>query len=158
MKQVIEQYASAIIASVIGVTLLVVVGQSIYGNGVGIQQVLSLILYDSIDEKAIVENGVIEEYMQDTSMNLEVKNVYMSVDKDAVLSEYYEATVRGEELGQIFFEDAWNMKWEKINVNISADRSRICFLEPGIYWMEIYALDKNEKKHSWVVKVLVNER
>ena len=80
MKQVFEQYASAVITGMVSVILLIVIGKNIYGHGIGISQVLGMILQDSIGEKSMVENMAMELYLQGTTFELKEKNVYIAAD------------------------------------------------------------------------------
>ena len=158
MRQVIEQYASAIIASGIGILIIFLIGQNIYDQGIGINQVLGLILQDSIEEPSIVENGVMEAYVKESEMNIKEKNVYMLTNQEVKLSDCFEVTTQDGVLSSVYVQEVWNPEWKKMDAKLSADRTKICFLEKGIYWLQIYAMDKYEKKHNWIVKVLVNER
>ena len=68
MKQVIEQYASSMIATVLAVMLLGIIGHGVYEQKMGIGQVLGRILQDSIEETSIVENGVLEAFSKEAKM------------------------------------------------------------------------------------------
>lgn len=158
MRQVIEQYASAIIASGIGMMLLFMIGQNIYNDGYGINQVLGLILQDSIEEISIIENGVLEAFSKEAGMNIKVKNVYFLQNQEKNLLDCFEVTANDGMLSTVYFQEAWKLDWEKLEVKLSTDRTKISFEDIGTYWLQIYAMDKNGKKHSWIAKVLVNER
>lgn len=158
MKQVIEQYASAVLTGMLAVVLLMVIGKNIYGPDMGISHVLGLVLQDSIGEKAIVENDAMETHVQGTSFVLKEKNVYISVDQEIFISDCFEARNTYEETVPLYLGEVWNHNWETVNVEKSSDGRKLCISKAGVYWLQIYTLDKNKKQHIWVVKVLVNER
>lgn len=158
MKQVIEQYASAVIAGMLAVILLMVIGKNIYGKDVGISQVLGFVLQDSIGEKSIVENPAMEEYLQGTGFVLEEKNIYITADREISVSECFEARNSYGEMVPLYLNEAWDQNGVSVDVAKSADGSKLCIAKAGAYWLRIYAIDKNNKPHHWMVKVLVNER
>ena len=158
MKQVLEQYASAVIAGILAIILLVVIVRGIYGNGIGISRVLGSVLQDSIGVTAIVESKAMEDYVQGTSIILQAKTVYMTVGQEMFISDFFEAKNSFGEILPIFFQEAWNLSWENINVETALGGRKIRFLKEGAYRMQIFTTDKNGKEHSWIVKVLVNER
>ena len=158
MKQVFEQYASAVITGMVSVILLIVIGKNIYGHGIGISQVLGMILQDSIGEKSMVENMAMELYLQGTTFELKEKNVYIAADQEVLISDYFEARDSNGKIVPTYLGKVWNQNWEPIELRISTDGRIVCISKAGVYWMQIFTVDKNEKQHSWIVKVLVNER
>ena len=158
MKQVIEQYASAVLTGMLAVVLLMVIGKNIYGKDMGISQVLGLVLQDSIGEKTIVENDAMETYVQGTVFLLKEKNVYITVDQEISISDCFEARNSYGELVPIYLGEIWNQNWEAIDAEKSSDNRKLCISKAGAYWLQIYTVDKNKKQHIWLVRVLVNER
>ena len=74
------------------------------------------------------------------------------------LADCFEVTTHDGGLSQVYVQEAWNQEWETVEIKLSLDRTKVSFSDTGTYWLQIYAIDKNQKKHSWIVKVLVNER
>lgn len=158
MKQILEQYAAGIIASMLAMILLGVINHGNYGYGVGISQILELVVQDSVSAEPIAENGVLEDYLSDTAMDLEVKSVYVIANQQTSGEECFTVKNARGETFCVLWKKAWNLQWEEVDVGILADGSSICFSDAGCYWVQIYTLDKNAKEHSWIVKLLVNER
>ena len=158
MKQVIEQYASGVIATVIALVIFLIIGQGIYKQNMGIEQVLGLVLKDSIGEKSIVENGVFEDYVKETTMDIERKTEYLIANKETLAENCFCIKNGNGEIQSSYWKRAWNLDGKDVDVKISQDRSKICFSKIGVYWVEIFAVDRYENEHSWIVKVLVNER
>ena len=158
MKQLLEQYASAVIAGALALLLFLVIGRNIYGENQGISQVLGYILQDSVGEKSIIENDVLEEYLNNGILDIEVQNVYLEENKKILLSDCFCVKDRSGNVQDIYLKQAWNEAWEEVEVGVSADQKSICVPHAGVYWMQILALDGNGKEHSWIAKLLVNER
>lgn len=158
MKQLLEQYASAVIAAMLALVLFLVIGRNVYGEGQGISQVLGKVLQYSIGEKAITDNNVLEELINKGILDIEVQNIYVPINEESLLSDYFcVKDINGNETN-VYLKQAWNEAWEEVEVGVSADKRCICISQAGVYWMQIFALDGNAKEHSWIVKLLVNER
>lgn len=158
MKQLLEQYASAVIATMLALVLFLVIGRNVYGEGQGISQVLGKVLQYSIGEKAITDNNVLEELINKGILDIEVQNIYVPINEESLLSDYFcVKDINGNETN-VYLKQAWNEAWEEVEVGVSADKRCICISQAGVYWMQIFALDGNAKEHSWIVKLLVNER
>ena len=158
MKQVLEQYASAVITAMLAILLLMVIGKNIYGQDIGISQVLGMVLNDSVGEKAIIENNAMERYVQGTGFVLKEKNVYLVVDQETSISDCFEVRNSRGLRASLYLDKVWNQNWEIVDVRKSMDGRKICISKAGVYWLQIFTIDKNNKQHSWVVSVLVNER
>lgn len=158
MKQMLEQYASAVIAVFLTGILFMIVVHSVYGNNLGISQVLGFILQDSIGEIAIVENGIMEDYVRGTAIELKEKNVYLTVGKESLISDYFEAKNSAGEIFPLWCEVVWNHDRRILDVEKIDQGKKICFDKEGAYWIQLATMDKNDNRHSWIVKVLVNER
>ena len=158
MKQLLEQYASAVIAAMLALVLFLVIGRNVYGEGQGISQVLGKVLQYSIGEKAITDNNVLEELINKGILDIEVQNIYIPINEESLLSDYFSVKdINGNETN-VYLKQAWNEAWEEVEVGVSTDKRCICISQAGVYWMQIFALDGNAKEHSWIVKLLVNER
>ena len=158
MRQVLEQYASAVIAGMLGLVLFIIINQGGYGNEFGISKVLGVILQDSISGKSIAENDQIQDHFKENSFDMKVKNAYVTVNQEIAGSDCYTAKNREGDILPIYWESVWDANWKPADVEISEDKSCICFSKAGVYWVQFFVLDKNEKAHSWVGKLLVNER
>lgn len=158
MKQLLEQYAAAVIAGILALLLLLIIRQNIYGQGMGISQVLGLIVQNSVCEKSIIENHALEDYVKDTALMMEIKQVYVIANQDTEGKTCFCVKNISGEFLPVYWKRVWNSQWQAEYVTISPDGSCIRFSKPGIYWVEVFSVDKNEIAHSWVAKVLVNER
>lgn len=158
MKQIVEQYAAAIIACTLAIALWTVLNHGIFENGWSFSKVLDVIIQDSIGEKAIAENDILEEYFGGTALEIQVKNVYLAANQEVSLQDYVTVKNRQNELVPVFLKRGWNSKWESIELGIPNDASRLSISETGVYWVQIYAKDENQKDHDWIIKLLVNER
>ena len=158
MKQLLEQYASAVIAAMLALVLFLVIGRNVYGEGQGISQVLGEVLQYSIGEKSIIENNVLEEFINKGILDIEVQNVYVPANEETLLSDCFCVSDTKGNVQNVYLKQAWNEAWEEVDVGVSADRRCICISHTGVYWLQIFVLDGNAKEHSWIVKLLVNER
>lgn len=158
MKQVFEQYASAVIAVLLSSTLLAVIWGGAFFQGKGIPQVLGQILTYSVGEKSIAENNVFEEYMSGIAPIIVEKNIYIKANQRILLSDCFEAKSKQGTVLPIFLKRAWNRNGEEVSVDVSEDKTAICVSETGICWVQVYAIDENGKESSKIVRLLVNER
>lgn len=158
MKQLLEQYVAAVIAGILALLLLFMIRQNIYGQGIGISQVLGLIVQDSIHAQSIVENQDLENYMKDAVLEMEVKQCYVTVNQEIAGSDCFLVKNQENVYQPVYWQAAWNCAWEPEEVSIASDGRKILFSQPGVYWVQIFSIDNNEKVHSWVAKLLVNER
>lgn len=158
MKQLLEQYASAVIAGMLALMLIPMIGRNVYGDGQGISQVLGAVLQYSIGEKNIIENNVLETYISESILDIEVQNVYLTIHQETLLSDCFLIKDKDGKVRNVYLKQAWNEAGEEVEAGVSTDRQSICISDSGVYWMQIFALDGNEKEHRWIVKLLVNER
>lgn len=155
MKQVILEYAGAVIAVIGALSFFIVFHQFFTGeNGV-----LGKILLYSIGEKSIAENSSFEEYMNDLPPSIVEKEGYeIVVNKKIQLKDCFEAKTQNNESLAVYLRNAWDMSGNPINLAISQDATTICVSEAGIYQIEIYAIGENGKETSKILKIVVNER
>ena len=146
MKQILEQYASGAIAILIALTLLWVIDYA---------EVLGAIVQDSIGEKAIVENEVFEGYLKESILDMQVKNVYVTALEETLMSDCVEVKNRQGQIMPVVFKKVWNTDGEELHIE---GGTSFCIPSAGVYWFEISSTDGNQMEHSWIVKLLVNER
>ena len=158
MKQVLEQYGAALIAVLVALMLFRTIGGSGFFKGKGISEVLGMMVQYSIGDKSMVDQGALEELAQHSILEIEEKNVYFTVSQSRNISECFVAkNKQGQELS-LCVKQVWDRNWVEVNTMNWKSGQDIQFSETGIFWMEICAQDANQKEHSWIVKVLVNER
>lgn len=158
MKQVFEQYASAIIAVLLASLLFTVMWSGAFFQGKGIPQVLGQILEYSIGEQFITENGTFEEYMNEAAPAIIECNAYVVANQPVLLSDCYEAKSYQGTVLPVFLKRIWDTDGTEVDVGVSEDRETICMSEAGIYWVQVYTIDENGKQSSKIAKLLVNER
>jgi hypothetical protein len=158
MKQVFEQYASAVIAVFLSLTIFTVIGMGTFLQGKGISQVLGQVLGYSVGESPIVENQAFKEYMSGATPTIREKNVYLTKNKHAFLSDCFEAKSSNGAVLPVFFERLWSEDGRELDIKMFTNGTSICISEPGVYWVQVYAVDKNQKRCSVISKLLVNER
>ena len=156
MKLVIEQYASAIIATWIGLVVITVIMGTNSTNG--IPQLLGQVLVYSIDDTSIRENEAFKQYMTTLPPTINEKKVYLVAGESILLSDYFEAKSSNGNLLPVYVKEIWDERGVELTAKVSEDATRICLERSGCYWLHIYACDENRKKCERMVRVLVNER
>ena len=158
MKQVLEQYASAIIATWIALILITVLINGSFFQGKGIAQILGQVVEYSIGEKTVLENEAFENYMSYIPPTIREKDVYIVKGQSVCLSDCFEAKSNQGELLPVYVKKIWDETGREVNAQLSVDTSQINISRTGSYWLHIYAEDKNNRVCERVVRLLVNER
>lgn len=132
MKQVVEHYASAIIAVLIMLSF----------SGEFLKQGIEKVVEYYISQDVISENEEFDTYMTQEEIYIRKKTTdTFVVNQQIVLSEHFEAItssgIRLEVKGR--------------------DANEFCFSEAGAYWIHLYAIDSWENVTEVMVKILVNE-
>ena len=158
MKQVFEQYASTVIAVFLSLTIFSVIGMGTFLQGQGISQVLGQVLGYSVGESPIVQNQAFKEYMGGVAPTIREKSVYLAENKHIFLSDCFEATSGNGAVLPVFFSKLWNVDGTEFDLKVSADKTSFYAPKAGVYWVQVYAVDKNYKRCSVISKLLINER
>lgn len=155
MKQVFLEYAGAVIA-LLGAFSFLLVFHHFFVGGDG---VLGQMLVYSIGEKSIAEHEAFDTYKKDISPNIvEKEELDIVANQSVFLTDCFEAkSSKGDHL-QVYLKCAWDLDGNETNIGVSEDKRSICVPEPGVYWIQIYAIDENGKESSKITKILVNER
>lgn len=156
MKQVIEQYATTIIAAWIGLVVITVVMGTNSANG--IPQLLGSVLESSIDDTSIWKNEAFKQYMVMLPPTINEKKVYLVAGESILLSDYFEAKSSNGNLLPVYVKEIWDESGVELTAKESEDATRICLERSGCYWLQIYTWDENRKMCERMVRVLVNER
>ena len=159
MKQVFEQYASAMIAAFLALILLTFIWSGSYFQQNGIPQVLGQMLTYSIGERGILEHSAFWEYRKGAAPTITKREDVLVVANQRIrLSDCFEArSYQGEALS-VFLKNAWTENGEETDLGISSDGTSIYVSEAGVYWVQLYTVDENRKESSIITKLLVNER
>ena len=158
MKQVFEQYASTVIAVFLSLTIFTVIGMGTFLQGQGISQVLGQMLGYSVGESPIVQNQAFKEYMGGAAPTIKEKDIYLTENKRVFLSNCFEAKSSKGKVLPVYFSKLWNVDGTELDLEVSADKKSFLAPKAGIYWLQVYAEDKNHKRCSIISKILVNER
>ena len=158
MKQVFEQYASTVIAVFLSLTIFTVIGMGTFLQGQGISQVLGQMFGYSVGESPIVEKQAFKKYMTKATPTIRGKNVYLAKNKHIDLSDCFEAKASNGAVLPVFFERLWSEDGRELDLKMFTNGTSICISEPGVYWVQVYVVDKNHKRCSVLSKLLVNER
>lgn len=159
MKQVFEQYASALIASLLATILFSFVFSGTHFGEYGITEVLSKMVNYSVNSQSVEENKAFTQFMRESSPVITSKEGKLVIaDHEINLSDYYEARSFLGELLPVTCVQVWNLEGRVADVLVSDDRTTLCIPTHGVYWIEISAMDKNGKKTNKIAKFLVNER
>lgn len=155
MKQVMTEYAGAVIA-LLGALSFFLVFHTFFVGGEG---VLGQMLTYSIGEKSIAEHEAFDAYKTQLPPIITEKDYYVVVaNKRVSLSSCFEAKASNGDSLQVYLDRAWNMAGRETNIGVSEDRRSICVPAAGSYWIQIYAIDEKGIKSSQIVTLLVNER
>ena len=157
MKQVIIEYAGAALA-ILGATVVFALLGGVFMGGEGIGSVLGKILSYSIAEETQTEQSALEEFYTGTTLELEEKNVYLTANQMTLVSDCFVVKNQLAEEVEIQAKRLWDADWNERTAEISEDGRSVCISETGCFWLEVSALDSNQREHGWIVKVLVNER
>lgn len=158
MKQVFEQYASAIISVLMATTVLAVIVGGSFGSSQGLGQVLGQVLGYSIEAYSIGENSEYDAYMSSAAPSIQSKNYYLVENKRVPLTDCFQAQSNDGESIPVYVKKAWSLDGEETDLGLSADGTSICVSEAGVYWVQVYALGDNQKETCVQMKLLVNER
>ena len=155
MKQVILEYAGAVIALLATLSFLLIFDHFLVGK----DGVLGQMLVYSIGEKSIAEHEAFDAYKNDIPPTIVEKDGYIVVANQRVcLTDCFEAkSSKGDNL-PVYLRCAWNLDGNETNIGVPEDKRSICVPEAGIYWIQIYAINENGRESSQIVKLLVNER
>jgi hypothetical protein len=155
MKQVILEYAGAVIA-LLGTFCFLIVFQYFF---VGEEGALGQMLKYSVGEKTIAEHEAFDEYKRELPPKIvEKKDLFLVANQRVSLSDYFEAKSNKGDILPVYLEFAWDMDKNETNMGACADKRTICVEKAGIYLIQIYAVDENGKATSQRLKILVNER
>ena len=148
MKQVIEQYTSSIIAVI--VTFFFLTNQ--------FESVLGAFVENSLTQTAICGNKAFDSYMNLREPEVYLRETYeLKANQTISLQKCFGATdFLGEEL-PVYLVAIEDMSGEVIDVPKTQKKEEIHFPRGGIYQVQVYAIDKNQKEANITVKLLVNE-
>lgn len=158
MKQVFEQYASAIISVLMASTILFLIIGGSFGQRQGLGQVLGQVLGYSVKESNISENEAFDEYMEEDAPTITQQRNFIIQNERTPLADCFKAVSCKNESLSVYLRKAWTLGGEETDLGISADGTSICASEPGVYWVQVYARNSNQKETCVLVKLLVNER
>ena len=133
MKQVIEHYASAIIAVLIALSF----------SGEFLKVGVVRMIEHAVSQEAISTNEVFDAYMKREEIYIQqkTKDTFV-VNQQIVLSEHFEAITSSGIRLEVKGKDA----------------NKICFSKAGAYWIQLYVVDTMQNDTEVMVKILVNER
>lgn len=155
MKQVVLEYAGAVIAVLGAISFFLVFHQFFVGR----EGVLGQMLMYSIGENSMAENEAFDAYKEKPApVFVEKDQAELIVNQKCLLADYCEAKDwKGEEL-PVFINRAWTEDGEEVSFRIWEDGQLISFSNAGVYFVEVYAVDENQRQTNMVLKLFVNER
>ena len=147
MKQVIEQYASAIIAVFVAVILFSILNKNMF--------VLGNIMEYSLAETAYCGNQAFDIYMEKGGPVIQLKEkIELGVNQKEKLTHYFKATdMNGKEL-PVYVNEIRDASGDLV---VLSCLNELCFSQAGVYWLEVYTIDENQKETSLFTNILVNE-
>lgn len=158
MKQVFEQYASAVVSVIMASTILFLILGGSFGQSQGLGQVLGQVLGASVRENNISENEAFDVYMEADAPTIIQRENYIIQNERTPLADCFKAVSYENESLSVNLRKAWTLGGEETDLGISVDGTSICVPESGVYWVQVYAQDRNQKETCVLVKLLVNER
>ena len=158
MKQVIEQYASAVITSLVVLVFLRILFGGVGESGFHVTSLLGEVLKYSMAQSSFQENQAFDEYMNYGVPEIYVKEeIYLRVNQSIPLSHCIEAHDAFGEALEINIREMKNAYGNQLDVEQINETKQLCFSLPGVYWLHAYAVDENQKETNVMVKLLVNE-
>lgn len=158
MKQIFEQYGSAVIATLLALTIYTVLLQENLVQGKGFPQLLGEVLRYSVEVEH-VQSDAFAQYMQAGVPQISKReDVWIRCRERVRLDTLFEAKSSQGERIPIYLQHAWTVSGEEVDLDVSEDGTSICVKEAGVYWVKLYAVDDNKKETSVITKLLVNER
>lgn len=159
MKQVFEQYGSSVIAAILASAILFLLFYGSFSEGHSFGSVLGYVLDSSIGEKGMTISEIFQDYMSDAAPTIVKKeHDILCVNEQILLSNCFEAKSSKGEVLPVYLQKVWKSDGEEIELGHATERTSICFSETGVYWLQLGAIDSNQKETSVVVKLFINER
>lgn len=158
MKQVFEQYGSAVVAVLVATMIYLLLLQENVLQGKGFSQVLGEVLEFSLEAEHF-QSDAFKEYMSEAPPQISKReDVWIRCKERVQLTDLFVAkSSRGETLA-IYLQQAWTRYGEQVDLGVAEDRTSICVEEAGVYWVQLFTIDDNGKETSVITKLLVNER
>ena len=158
MKQVMEQYASAVVAVLIATAIIAI----IIGGSLGAEQALGpalgQVLGHSVSGKNFSQNPEFDSYMSTAAPSISCKTTYVVANQKTLLADCWQAySYNGKSL-PVYLRKAWSESGAETDLGLSPDGTSICVPKPGVYWLQVYAVDEKQKETCIQMKLLVNER
>lgn len=161
MKQVIEQYASTIVAVILSSAIFGILMGTTFFHGQDLVQTIGSV-YEYTAYASELPEGMGQEfdaYMEGAVPVITVKNNYALVKgKRTLISECLEARSENGSALSVYADGAWQMNGVEVDCGLSEDKTSICIAEAGSYWVSAYAIDEKGKEQHVLVKLLVNAR
>lgn len=159
MKRVFEEYGSSVIAVLLATTILMALlaGNGFYGENFA--QLLGQVLCFSVEDRAAYENNAFQDYMSNAAITITQREDVLVLENQRIsLAEIFEARSCKGEFLPVYLKKAWRLDGKETDLGLAADGGSICVPDAGEYWIELYAVNEEEREASVMLKLLVNER
>jgi len=119
---------------------------------------ISAVVQGETQENVATGGDAFEQHMNHVSPRIDLKNPYVLKEGEIVaLQEIFSAITEENSLIPVSMLGCWNADGIEGEIGY-IDEEYICASNPGIYWMNIYAVDDNGRDRDVLLKVFVNER
>ena len=155
MKQVVMEYAGAVIAVLGAISFFLLFHQFFVGqNGV-----LGQMLVYSIGNYSLAENKAFDVYKENEMIHFtDQTEGNPVVNQKILLSDHCEAKDENGDVLPVYIKRAWDIDGKEVSFRIWEDGQIISFSSAGIYRVEVYTIDKSGKEISKIFQLFVNER
>lgn len=160
MKNVMEQYAGAILAVVAALGIFSIFRTASFGDRQNIYGYLGTMMTDVVAREALdVKSGdAFDEYMDyELPVFSPPARVSLKARVTTPISQIIEARDSQGNLLDIQIAGCWDEDFQETNQVMVLDETKLKLLEWGVYWIEVCATDGYGYSRNALFKVYVNE-
>ncbi len=155
MKQVMEQYTSAIVAVLVASVILLFLGGS--GNVLS-EAMQTLLMGDGYENCGVQTGQAFDAYKSVVYPQIHTKNKYaLRAEQKANINDIYYALTGDEVWSPLLVEGCWGESGKEFAIVID-EEGYFTINEPGIYWMKLCAEGINDRDRLVLTCLFVNER
>lgn len=155
MKQIFGQYATSIIALIVASALFTIFfNENVHGK-YHVGTVLGTMMKHSLAQTPFSSREAFDDYMESKAPEIYMKeNIIFYTNQKMNLAQcFYAWNAQGNEI-PVFLKNIKNEYGEFEQIEFA---DFLYFHQTGIYWIEVYAIDENQKETSVIAKIYVNE-
>lgn len=157
MKQVIEQYVKAMIATLMVFALLLLFYGIRIGERSGVSQLMGYMIQSEVaDITKPYVNTAFQSWHNVYAPEIQYKNPYvLHAGQDVSLTDCVEGIAEDGTYTVVKLHTVWDEMARKIEISMTED-GRLCLENPGIYWLSLSTEDARGYERNVYVKIFVN--